>query len=558
MDEWARAGITDAALAPGSRSAPLALALAGDDRIRLHVHVDERSAAFFALGTTKASGRPAVVLCTSGTAAAHFHAAVLEAHHSRVPLIVCTADRPPELRDVGAGQTIDQTKLYGDAVRWFFDPGVPEDRPGVGSVWRSVAARAVAESLGPPGGPVHLNLPFREPLTPTGARLVDAPGRPDGRPWTEVTAARRLPDDATVERVADAVRAAPRGLLVAGWGTGVTPETAARFAGAAGWPLLADPISGIRSGDHAVSTYDALLRAPVFAERHRPDLVVRVGAPPTSKVTNATVLAPDVPQVLVDPDRAWLDPGRAAAEVLAVDDDALLSAVADRLCRSTPSEWLDTWLAAERAARRVLDEMLDEWEEPFEGRVARDVVDALPSGATLAVASSMPVRDVESFARARDGLRFLANRGVNGIDGFVSTVLGAAAVTDGPVVALLGDLCLLHDSNGLLGAADRGIDATFVVLDNDGGGIFSFLPQAELPEHFEELFGTPHGIDLTELAAVYGLTAERVEKASEVVPAVEAAMTAGGVRLVIVRTDRADNVDRHREAWQAVVPSFGQ
>ncbi|HUF85606.1 MAG TPA: 2-succinyl-5-enolpyruvyl-6-hydroxy-3-cyclohexene-1-carboxylic-acid synthase [Acidimicrobiia bacterium] len=552
VDEWARAGITDAALAPGSRSAPLALALAGDDRIRLHVHVDERSAAFFALGTAKASGRPAVVLCTSGTAAAHFHAAVLEAHHSRVPLVVCTADRPPELRDVGAGQTIDQTKLYGDAVRWFFDPGVPEDRPDVGAVWRSLAARAVAESLGPPAGPVHLNLPFREPLTPTGAPLVDAPGRPDGGPWTEITSARRLSDDATVDRIAAAVRAAPRGLFVAGWGTGVTPETAARFARAAGWPVLADPISCLRTGDHTVSTYDALLRVPGFATEHRPDLVVRVGAPPTSKATDTTVLAADVPQMLVDPDRAGLDPGRAAAAVLAVDDDALLAAVADRLGQSAPSEWLDSWLTAERTARRALDELLAEWEEPFEGRVARDVVDALPSGATLLVASSMPVRDVESFARPRDGLHFLANRGVNGIDGFVSTVLGTAAVSDGPVVALLGDLCLLHDANGLLGAADRGIDATLVVLDNDGGGIFSFLPQAELPEHFETLFGTPHGIDLAELAKVHGLPAERIEKASEVVPALEAAVAAGGVSLVIVPTDRADNVDRHRQAVGAV------
>ncbi|MGQ0803826.1 MAG: 2-succinyl-5-enolpyruvyl-6-hydroxy-3-cyclohexene-1-carboxylic-acid synthase [Actinomycetota bacterium] len=552
VDEWARAGVTDACLAPGSRSAPLALALAGDDRIRVHVHLDERSAAFFALGTAKASGRPAIVLCTSGTAAAHFHAAVLEAHHGRVPLIVCTADRPPELRGTGAGQTIDQTKLYGDAVHWFCDPGVPEDRPGAGNAWRAVAARAVAESLGPPAGPVHLNLPFREPLVPTGAPLVDAPGRPDGRRWTEVTPGRRTPDEATVERIAAAVRAAPRGLLVAGWGTGVQPENAARFARAAGWPVLADPISGLRTGDRAMSTYDALLRMPAFASEHRPDLVVRVGAPPTSKVINATVLAADVAQVLVDPDRTWLDPGRAAAEVVAVDDDALLATVADRLGQRATSDWFDRWLVAERTARRALDELLDSWEEPFEGRVARDVVEALPAGATLLVASSMPVRDVESFARPRDAARFLVNRGVNGIDGFVSTVLGAAAVTDGPVVALLGDLCLLHDSNGLLGAADRGIDATFVVLDNDGGGIFSFLPQAELPDHFDQLFGTPHGIDLAALAAVHGLPAERVEKASDVVPAVETAITAGGVRLVIVPSDRTDNVDRHRQAADAV------
>ena len=559
VDEWARAGVTDACVAPGSRSAPLALALADDDRIRVHVHLDERSAAFFALGAAKASRRPAVVLCTSGTAAAHFHAAVLEADHGRAPLVVCTADRPPELRDTGAGQTIDQVGLYGEAVRWHCDVGVPEDVPGAGPAWRAAAARSVAEATGPPAGPVHLNLAFREPLVPTGAPLVDAPGRPDGRPWTEVVAARRVPDEQMVERVASAVRANPRGLLVAGWGNAVAPATAGRFAAAAGWPVLADPISGLRADGHAISTYDPLLRVPAFVVAHVPDLVVRVGAAPTSKPANQALLGHSVPQLVVDPDRTWLDPQHAVADLLAVDDDALLAAVADRLGPSAvASPWLESWQGAELVARAALDDLLDGWEEPFEGRVARDLVDALPADTSLLVASSMPVRDVESFARPRADLRVLANRGVNGIDGFVSTALGVAAADEraGPVVALLGDLCLLHDANGLLGAADRGLDAALVVLDNDGGGIFSFLPQAALPEHFELLFGTPHGLDLTALAAVHRLPAERVEKASAVVPAVDAAIAAGGVRVVIVPTDRVSNVERHREAWRAVAAAI--
>lgn len=560
VDEWVRAGVGHACLAPGSRSAPLALALAGDGRIRVHVHLDERSAAFFALGTAKAAGKPGVVLCTSGTAAAHFHAAVLEAHHSRTPLIVCTADRPPELRDTGAGQTIDQVGLYGEVVRWSCDAGVPEDVAGAGAAWRALGARSAAEALGPPPGPVHLNLPFREPLVPTGAPPVDAAGRPGGRPWTEVVVTpRRLPDEDTIERVAATVRANPRGLLVAGWGAGTASETTTRFAAAAGWPVLADPVSGVRAGPHAVSTYDPLLRVTAFAAGHVPDLVVRIGAAPTGKPANQSLLGPAVPQIVVDPDRAWLDPRHAAAELIAADPDLLLGAVADRLgAPSTPSPWLESWLGAEHAARAALDRLLDEWEEPFEGRVARDVIDMLPAGATVLVASSMPVRDVESFARPRDGLRLLANRGVNGIDGFVSTALGVAAANHGrgPVVGLLGDLCLLHDSNGLLGAAERGLDVTFVVLDNDGGGIFSFLPQAALPEHFDVLFGTPHGLDLTALGALHGLAAERVEKASAVVPAVEAAVAAGGVRMVVVPTDRADNVDRHRAAWEGVATAI--
>ncbi|HEX6311969.1 MAG TPA: 2-succinyl-5-enolpyruvyl-6-hydroxy-3-cyclohexene-1-carboxylic-acid synthase, partial [Acidimicrobiia bacterium] len=297
VDEWARAGLSDACIAPGSRSAPLALALAADDRIRVHVHVDERSAAFFALGTAKGSGRPGLVLCTSGSAAAHFHAAVLEAHHGRAPLIVCTADRPPELRDTGAGQTIDQVGLYGGAVRWHCDAGVPEDLPGVGAAWRAIASRAVAEANGPPSGPVHLNLPFREPLVPTGAPLVDAPGRAGGRVWTHVVPPDRHPGEDTIERVTAAVAAQARGVVVAGWGAGVTAATAQRFAAAAGWPVVADPISALRSGDLAVSTYDPLLRNPAFATAHVPDLVVRAGAAPTGKPANQVLLSPEVPQL---------------------------------------------------------------------------------------------------------------------------------------------------------------------------------------------------------------------------------------------------------------------
>jgi 2-succinyl-5-enolpyruvyl-6-hydroxy-3-cyclohexene-1-carboxylate synthase len=557
VDEWARAGVSEACLAPGSRSAPLALALASDDRVRVHVHLDERSAAFFAVGAAKASGRPAVVLCTSGTAAANFHPAVLEANHSRTPLVVCTADRPPELRDTGAGQTVDQLDLYGRAVRWFCEVGAPEDHPGAPASWRSVAARAAAEALGPPAGPVHLNLAFREPLVPTGESLVDAPGRPDGRPWTAVTRPARVPDEATVARLAESVRAHPRGVVVAGWGSGASPAAVDRFAGAAGWPVLADPISGLRRGPHAVSTYESLLRCSGFAAGHRPHLVFRLGAAPTSKPLTGWLDA-EIPQLLVDPDAAWLDPGRAAAERVAVDTDPLLAALADALppAAGTDEGWLRAWQAADRSARAALDEVLDGWETLFEGRVARDVVDALPDGASLAVASSMPVRDVEAFARPRSGLRYLSNRGVNGIDGFVSTVLGAATAATGPTVALLGDLCFLHDANGLLGSAGRGVDVTFVVLDNGGGGIFSFLPQAEFPEHFELLFGTPHGVDLAALCGMHGVVVERVEKAADVVPAVDAAVAAGGVRCVIVPTDRDDNVIRHREAWAAVAAAL--
>ncbi|HEX7277099.1 MAG TPA: 2-succinyl-5-enolpyruvyl-6-hydroxy-3-cyclohexene-1-carboxylic-acid synthase [Acidimicrobiales bacterium] len=558
VDEWARGGVELAAVSPGSRSTPLALALVADPRIRVEVFLDERSAAFFALGAARALGRPTVVLCTSGTAAANFHPAVLEAWHGRVPLVVATADRPPELRDTGAGQATDQIKLYGSSVRWFCEVG-PADVTDP-AYWRSVAARSVADASGPPAGPVHLNLAFREPLVPAGDVVVDE-GRVGGRPWVVTSAGVGRPDPDEVDGLAAAVAATPRGLVVAGWGAAVGADVVERFAAAAGWPVLADPLSGVRSGPLAVSTYDALLRVPVVAGRLRPDLVLHVGAALTGKVATAW-LAADVPRILVDPDRAWLDPHRAASERVVADPAVLLAELADRLeAYGSPgrSPWLESWLAAEAAARAAVDGWLDADDTPSEARAARDLVACLPDGASLVVGSSMPVRDVEAFARPRRGVRFHANRGVNGIDGFVSTALGVATADgDGPVAALCGDLTFLHDAGGLLEASRREIDAVFVVVDNRGGGIFSFLPQAGLPaDRFETLWGTPHHLDLLALCAVHGIGAVRIERAADLAPAVGAAIEAGGVRVVVVPTDRDANVAHHRRAHRAVAEALG-
>jgi len=554
VDEWARHGVTDACLAPGSRSAPLALALAADERIRVHVHLDERSASFFAVGVARASGRPALLLCTSGTAGANFHPAVLEAHHGRVPLVVCTADRPAELRDTGAGQTVDQVKLFGDAVRWFHDAEVPTDRDGAGVVWRALASRAVAEASGSPAGPVHLNLPFREPLVPTDDELVDAPGRSDDRPWTASAPGVRAPSVEMLDALAHLVADRPRGLIVAGWGARVRPSTVLRFAEVAGWPVLADPLSNLRVPG-TVAAYDPVLRVPGFADGHRPDVVLRIGGPTTNKPL-VQWLDASVDQVLVDPDDAWLDPLHAVSGRMVADPELLLGALADAVDVMVDLEWVRTWSDADAAARAAIDALVDGWDEPFEGRIARDVVRATPADGSLVVASSMPVRDVESFAAARDEVTFHANRGVNGIDGFVSTALGIATASDGPTIALLGDLCFLHDSNGLLGAVDRGVDATFVVVDNGGGGIFSFLPQADMPDHFETLFGTPQSVDVGALAAVYGIPVTEVGVPSELESALLAAVDRGGVQVLRVRTDRNVNVTRHRQVWAAVADSL--
>ena len=569
VDEWARAGLIDAVLAPGSRSAPLALALADDRRIRLHVHLDERSAAFFALGAAKASGRPPLVLCTSGTAAAHFHPAVLEADHARVPLIVCTADRPAELRATGAPQTTDQIHLYGGAVRFFAD--IPADGdPAARAAWRPIAARLWAEAAGPPAGPVHLNVAFREPLVPDD-RGPDhpEPGREGGRPWVvshrSGPAALAPADEA---ELAERIATAERGLVVAGWGS---PADVPEVAAALGWPLLADAISGRRTGPAAVTTYEALRRVPGFAEAHRPDLVVRFGGPLTSKAAMAWLDA-SVPQILVDPDGAWLDPERSAAErVPALPDLRRLRAGSERSAGSSSrTQWSEGWARAEAVARAALDAFLDADDRPFEGRVARDVATVCAAAgrdAALVVASSMPVRDLEAFA-GQVPPQVYANRGVNGIDGLVSTVLGVAAGSRSgsagedsrPVVGLLGDLAFLHDAGGLLGATARGLEVVFVVVDNGGGGIFSFLPQAALPpERFELLFGTPPEADVAVVARAYGLPAERVEQADDVPAALEGALDAGGVRVLVVPTgDRTANVDRHRQAWAAVAEAIAK
>lgn len=558
VDELARSGVGHVIVAPGSRSAPLALAALRHPALRTTVVVDERSAAFTAVGIGKATGAPAAVICTSGTAAANLLPAVVEAHHSRAPLLVLTADRPPELHGTGAPQTIDQVHLFGRAVRRFLDPGPPaDDVEGGAAAWRSLAATAVLAATGAEPGPVHCNLAFREPLV--AARVGDArAGRPGGAPWTARRGGAAADDDAVAALAAVAQRCR-RGLIVAGVGA-AAPSTAAgvanavdAFAAAAGWPVLADAVSGLRRGPHAIATYDLLVTSDGFGSEHVPDAVVRLGGPPTSKPLTQWLAAldPGVPVVLVDPWDAGLDPTRAASVRLVADPGLLLTRAAARLARDghpTDPLWSASWHRADAAVRRFVDAVLDAG-DCDEGRVARDVVAAAPAGAVVAVASSMPVRDADLFAAPRDGVTFLTNRGANGIDGFTSTVAGAALATGRTAVALLGDLCFLHDLHGVRVAVAEGVDAVFVVVDNDGGGIFSFLPQAEVtaPAEFEAVFGTPHGLDLVELARALGVARAARCTPAEVAANVAGACSAGGVHVLVVPSDRAANVRAHRD-----------
>jgi 2-succinyl-5-enolpyruvyl-6-hydroxy-3-cyclohexene-1-carboxylate synthase len=554
VDTWARLGVRHAVISPGSRSAPLARALRRDPRIELHVVLDERSAAFRALGIAEATRLPVVTLCTSGSAATHAYGAVVEAFHSGVPMIVCTADRPPELHGVGAPQTIDQQELYGRATRWFFDPGPPDSAPP--GVFASVAARAFSMAIGPPAGPIQLNLPFREPLI--GAEVVELDEADGTDALTPLAAHRAIapaPGADTIADLATRVRAAAKGLVVVGSGARISHGALARFVATTGWPVLVDTITNLRAGPDSIAHYEALLRIPQFAAELRPDLAIRLGAPLTSK-TAGVWLDASIDQVLVDPDGTWRDPYRSAAWHVQCDAEALLEAVARELVdHVVDTSYRDTWLAADAAAASVVAAYLDTAGPASEPAALRHLAAGLDDDTRFLVASSMPVRDLEWFAPVRaGGPIFHAHRGVNGIDGLVSSALGIAIGAGAPTVAVLGDLAFLHDAGGLLGAPQLGVSCVFVVLDNGGGGIFEFLAPAEIcePEEFRDLFLTPAGISPARVAAGYGVEHVRVERAEDLLPAVRAALGAGGVHLVHVPLDRAANVALHRSLWAAI------
>jgi 2-succinyl-5-enolpyruvyl-6-hydroxy-3-cyclohexene-1-carboxylate synthase len=539
VDEWVRAGLTDVLVAPGSRSTPLTLAVLADGRLRVHVHIDERSAAFTAVGLGLATGRPAPVITTSGTAAVELHPAVVEAHHAAVPLIVCTADRPPELQGIASPQTIDQRDLYGPAVRLALrvEPAAANDR----ARWRSWAAQVVLAATGDPPGPVHCNMAFREPLL--GAVQPLPAGRPDGGPWHRRPGEPPTPDLSELNAF---VSAADSGVIVAGRGCDGAP-TVVDLGTRLGWPVLADPTSGLRTGPGVVAGYDALLRSEAFAAQRAVPAVVQFGAAPASKVLQRWLDDHGTARAVVGIGPELPVAGRDVAVTVRARPGAVAAGLDDH-GRGRATEARGRWRAADRVVQEVLDRQLAG--RLVEPAVARTVLASAPAGGSLVVSSSMPVRDVEWYGPHRDGVAVLANRGANGIDGVVSTAVGVA-LSGSPTVALLGDLAFLHDSNGLLGSPGRDIDLTVVVVDNDGGGIFSFLPQADrLPgDVFERAFGTPHGLDLVAVAESLGVPASRVTAGADLVGAVA---EPAGVSVAVVGSDRAVNVVVHDELHAAV------
>jgi 2-succinyl-5-enolpyruvyl-6-hydroxy-3-cyclohexene-1-carboxylate synthase len=566
VEELARSGVRRAAVSPGSRSTPLAVGLWRQPEIEVSVILDERSAGFFALGTALATGIPAVVLCTSGSAAANLHPSIVEANEAGVPMIVLTADRPPELRDIGAGQTIDQLKLYGGAVRWFCEVGTHAANDEGLLHFRSVACRAYALALGDPRpGPVHLNVPWREPLAPipiqgqvTAIDRLALEGRGDAPLHAVMPAAPRA-DEAVLDRLAERIESAPRGLIVAG--RQPDPRLAgpiAELAAAAGYPILAEPTSQLRRGPHdrslLVTTYDAIVRErPQDLEA---ELVIRFGDLPTSKPLRQWLVALDeLEQIVIDPAGEWREPTRRAATLMRSDPAATARALTERLSRLRPgaaavagSPFAAGWLEAERAVRDAVDGHLSSLDELSEPGIWQALGRALWDGDSVFAASSMPVRDLEAFLRTGpEGVRFASNRGANGIDGLVSTSAGLSTGSGSRTWAVLGDLALFHDIGGLA-AVSHAPELRLIVIDNSGGGIFHFLPQEEaMPEtEFETLLGTPAGRDPADAARLFDLTVAVPASPGELDEAM-----AGDARMIVVRTDRTRNLELHRDLSEA-------
>jgi 2-succinyl-5-enolpyruvyl-6-hydroxy-3-cyclohexene-1-carboxylate synthase len=588
VEELARGGLRRAVVSPGSRSTPLAVALWREAGIEVTVIVDERSAGFFAVGAAQASGEPVALLCTSGTALANYHPAVAEADESALPLVVLSADRPPELRGIGAGQTIDQIKAFGGSVRWFCEVGTHDaDDSGLLHM-RSVAARALARARGEiRPGPVHLNLPWREPLAPLpveGAVTATDPlaleGREGGRPLTAVTRVDLEPTQFVLDEVAGHIGDAIAGVIVAGRQTDPElREPLAHLARASGFPILAEPTSQLRLGPHdrsyVVTTYDILLRDEHWARHVVPELVLRFGELPTSKPLRQWLATSGADQIVVEPTGGWNEPTGRAAAILRVDPtevasgwaarldarageggtgDPLPSRTAGRFVQGVSRPAPRAWLEAEAVALDVVRQELEGTEGVTEPALHLALGRAHADGDLVYTASSMPIRDQETFLGPGDAdVHFLSNRGANGIDGLVSSGIGAAHATGRPTTIVTGELGFLHDIGSLAALRDVTTPVRVLVIDNGGGGIFHFLPQRSALDtaEFEALFGTPRSVSVERAAALFDLPYRRLESLTDLPQAL-----AAGTGLIEVRTDRQTNVAAHRRVTDRVLAAI--
>ncbi|REB06373.1 2-succinyl-5-enolpyruvyl-6-hydroxy-3-cyclohexene-1-carboxylic-acid synthase [Sporosarcina sp. BI001-red] len=544
-----RMGVGHAVISPGSRSTPLAYALASTELVDAHLHVDERSAGFFALGLAKATQQPVVLLCTSGTAASNYHPAVTEAFYARVPLIVITADRPHELRDVGAPQAIRQMGMFGQHIKYDVDLPIPEESAAVDDYLDRQIARAVGMSVTEPKGPVHLNAPFREPL------LIDFEQELPTVTFMERIAGGTTFTTGQKNQVCDLISSATRGLLVMGECLpGFDKGQVWAFAERMNWPVICDPISNLRSEvpdacrHLCIDSYDALLKNETFAAQAGPDTVIRIGPNPVSKPL--TLFLKRVrPQtfMIVDESPIFRDPLGIATHHLQVNAMDVLSVEA-----STHQEasFTEMWSTANDVAAELTRSYRSK--EVHEGDYVRTLLASLPDGSDLISGSSMPIRDLDTyFQKTERDIAIFSNRGVNGIDGVVSTALGIQTARKRPSWLLIGDLSFMHDVNGLLISRMQTVDLTIIVSNNDGGGIFSYLPQASIPNHFEQLFGTPTGLSFAPLAEMYGIQYDSASSIEQLESQLGEEKTAP-LRIIEMISIREQNLQAHREMWNAI------
>lgn len=556
VDELTKNGLSNVVISPGSRSTPLALTCTEHPDLKEWVVIDERSAAFFALGMAKQTKRPVALVCTSGTAAANYFPAIVEAHYSRVPLIVLTADRPHELRDVGAPQAIEQIKLYGDYVKWFQEMALPESSLAMLQYVRNKAARAfyMAEEGNP--GPIHLNFPFREPLHPDFS-LDHLWGSTNDKSSTQIWEGKRHIPEEHLQLLVEKLQDKQKGIIVCGPQVEEAfAEAVVSFAKSWGLPVLADPLSQVRSGKHnkahIIEGYDAFLRSETIRKALKPDFIIRFGAMPVSKPYLFYVKEhQQALQFVVEKHTSFREPTGNATEFIFADPMLLCEGLSGANSKVHPDEgWLEVWQQMNRVAKKHL--LHGEAAQITEGEAVRGLLEVLPEKSSLYVGNSMSVRDVDTFFMTTEkDMTVLANRGANGIDGMVSSGMGAAAAGK-PVTLLLGDLSFFHDLNGLLAAKHYRLNITILLINNNGGGIFSFLPQAANKKHFEALFGTPLDIDFKHAIAMYGGDYTLARSENELKLQLQQSYQHQGLSVIEIKTDRNANVDWHRGKWQTI------
>lgn len=555
--ELIHAGVKDVVVSPGSRSTPIAMIMAEHPDLRLHIHVDERSAAFFALGMAKASQNPTALLCTSGTAAANYFPAIAEANLSRVPLIVITADRPHELRDVGAPQAMDQVNLYGKHVKWFIEMAHPEESIEMLRYARTVAGRAVATALSAPSGPVHLNFPLREPLVPdlTSENLFFMLERENG--YVHIEQGHLTLHTDQLESIAKVLNNSKNGLIVCGEIESHTfADEITKLAAKLQFPIIADPLSQLRSGKHEfthiIDSYDTFLRNDEATEYLKPDVMIRFGAMPISKAFSLFMKKNEqATQFVIDGGEGWRDPSLLTTNMVYCDEVQFCTSLLPLLNQQEDTRFFEKWQTINQLTKEALHQVKEN-DSLSEGRLFYELVEKLPEGATLFVGNSMPIRDIDTFFFNNDkNIRIMANRGANGIDGVVSSALGAGTIHQ-PMYLVLGDLTFFHDLNGLIVSKLYDIDLRIIVINNNGGGIFSFLPQNSHPKHFERLFGTPLDLNFESAVSMYGGTFSRVSSWLDFTSSFEQNIAKKGLSVIEVPTKRDENLQDHRNLWNFV------